>query len=122
MIWKDNGKPRRLMLALMCIWVAGLAAFGLFVENLVGWFLFFSPGWANGWPFGLSFQTVVSVGLIGYILLELTTAAAGVGAVVGLFCVLLRVEEKYEILVYRNRLRILTVLLCLSVTLFFVLT
>ena len=36
------------MFALMCIWVGGLAAFGLFVEVAVGWFLFFSPGWVNG--------------------------------------------------------------------------
>jgi hypothetical protein len=66
-IWKSNRKPGRLMLAVMCIWIAGLAAFGLLVEVLLGWFLFFSPGWANGWPFGLSFETVVSVGsLHGY--------------------------------------------------------
>jgi len=121
MIWKSNGKPGRLMLSLMCVWIAGLAAFGLLVENLVGWFLFFSPGWANGWPFGLSFHTVASIGAIGYILLELTTAAAGVGAIVGLICIFLRVEEKYESLVYRNWPWIVIVLLCLSLLLFSVL-
>jgi hypothetical protein len=106
------------MLSLMCVWIAGLAAFGLFVENWIGWLLFFSPGWANGWPFGLSFHTVASIGIIVYILLELTTAAAGVGAIVGLICILLRVEEKYESLVQRNWLWIMIVLLCLSFLLF----
>jgi hypothetical protein len=42
MMWKSNGKPGRLMLSFMCVWTAGLAAFGLFVENFVGCFLFFS--------------------------------------------------------------------------------
>ncbi len=109
------------MLSFMCVWIAKLTAFGLFVENLVGWALFFSPGWANGWPFGLSFHTVASIGIIVYILLELTTAAAGVGAIVGLICILLRVEEKYESLVYRNWRWVVIVLLCLSVLLFSVL-
>jgi hypothetical protein len=121
MMWKSNGKPGLLMLSFMCVWIAGLAAFGLFVENLVGWVLFFSPGWANGWPFGLSFHTVASIGLIGYLLLELTTAAVGVGAIVGLICIFLRVEEKYESLVYRNWRWIVIALLCLSVLLFSVL-
>jgi len=109
------------MLSLMCIWIAGLAAIGLLVENFVGWFLFFSPGWANGWPFGLSFHTVASIGAIGYILLELTTAAVGVGAIFGLICIFLRVEEKYESLIYGNWLWIMIVLLCLSLLLFSVL-
>jgi hypothetical protein len=117
-MWKSNGKPGRLMLFLMFVWIAGLAAFGLFVENFVGWFLFFSPGWANGWPFGLSFHTVASIGAIAYILLELTTAAVGVGAIVGLSCVFLRIEEKYESLVYSNWPWIVIVLMCLSVLLF----
>jgi hypothetical protein len=120
-MWKSNGKPGRLMLSFMCIWMAGLAAFGLFVENSVGWFLFFSPGWANGWPFGLSFHTVASIGAIAYILLELTTAAIGVGAIVGLICVFLRVEEEYESLVCRNWPWIVISLMCLSVVLFSVL-
>jgi hypothetical protein len=120
-MWKSNGKPGRLMLSFMCVWTAGLAAFGLFVENFVGWFLFFSPGWANGWPFGLSFRTVASIGAIAYILLELTTAAIGVGAILGLICVFLRVDEEYESLVCRNWPWIVISLTCLSVVLFSVL-
>jgi hypothetical protein len=83
------------MLALMCICVAGMAAVELFILNLVGWFLFFSPGWANGWPFGLSFQTVVSIGLTCHITLMIITAAAGVGAIVGFICTLIGVEWTY---------------------------
>ncbi|MFI5456808.1 MAG: hypothetical protein ACHRXM_15280 [Isosphaerales bacterium] len=115
---KSAGKPGRLMLVLMCIWVAGLATFGLFVENIVGWFLFFSPGWANGWPSGWSFQTVLSVGMTGYILLQLMTAAVGVGAIVGLICIFLRVEEEYESLVYRRWLWFAVVFLCLGACIF----
>jgi hypothetical protein len=89
------GESRRLVLALMCIWVAAASVAALFIENVLGWLLFFSPGWANGWPFGLSFQLVVSVGLTGYLLLMLMTAAAGVGSIVGFICSLLGVEWEY---------------------------
>jgi hypothetical protein len=88
---RSTGEPGRLMLALMCTWVAGAAVAALLVENILGWFLFFSPGWANGFPFGLSFQTVLSIGITGYILLMLMTAVTGVGAIVGFTCTLLRV-------------------------------
>ena len=118
MLWKRNGKPGRLMLSLMCVWIAGLAAFGLFVEGIAGAFLFFTAGWANGWPLGLSFQTVLSVGITGYYLLLLMTAAVGVGAIVGLICILLRVEEKYESLVYRRLLWFALLFLCLGAFIF----
>ena len=39
--------PRADARALMCIWVACAVGFALFVENIIGWFLFFSPGWAD---------------------------------------------------------------------------
>jgi hypothetical protein len=99
---KSTGKPGRLMLALMCVWVACAAGFLLIVEYISGWFLFFSPGWANGFPFGLSFQTVLSVGMTGYILLLLMTAATGIGATGALICTLLgfgweRVGRDYRI-------------------------
>ena len=80
------------MLALMCIWVACAAGFALFVENIIGWFLFFSPGWAIDFPFGLSYQTALSIGLTSYLLLMLTTAVACVGGIVGFICTLLRIE------------------------------
>jgi hypothetical protein len=113
-IWKSNGKPGRLLLAAMYIWIAGLAAFGLLVESLVGQFLFFTHGWANGWPFGLSLETVLSVGVTGYVLLELITATTGVGATIGLICICLRVEEEYESLIYRRWPWVVFVLLCIA--------
>ena len=65
---KRTGKLGRLMLALMCIWVAGISIVAPVKENSLGWFLFFSPGWANG-ALGMRFQTVLSVGMTVYILL-----------------------------------------------------
>jgi hypothetical protein len=118
MIWKSNGRPGRLMFALNCVWVAGLAAFGLFVETIVGFFLFFSPGWANGWPFGWRFQTILSVGMTGYLSLQLLTAAVGVGAIVGLICTGLRVEQEYASLIYRRWLWIAVIFLCLAAFIF----
>jgi hypothetical protein len=92
---KSSAKPGRLMLALMCAWVACGAGFALFVENWLGWILFFSPRWANGFPFGLSFQTVLSAGITVYCLLVLLTAAAGVGAIAAFICTLLRVRRQH---------------------------
>jgi hypothetical protein len=83
---KNARQPGRLTLAFMCIWVACASAFLLYVETVAGFFLFFSPGWANGPWF--SFQTVLSVGLTGYSLLMLMTAVAGIGAFAGLVCTL----------------------------------
>jgi len=71
------------MLALMCIWVTGMAAVTLLIENMLGWLIFSSPGWANGFPFGLSFQAALSVGLASYSLLILMSATAGLGAFMG---------------------------------------
>jgi hypothetical protein len=92
---KSISEPGRLMPALLCIWVAAAAAVGLFIENWVGWFLFFSPGWANGPPGGLSFQTVLSIGMTGYMLLVLATAAAGFAAIVGFICTVLRIRWEH---------------------------
>ena len=56
------------MLALMCVWVAGMAVVALLIEHWLGWFLFFSPGW--GTCLCMCFQTVLSVGITGYIFLS----------------------------------------------------
>jgi len=106
------------MLALMCIWVAGAAVAALFVENILGWILFFSPGWANGWPYGWRFQTVLSVGITGHILIMLMTAAGGVGAIVGFICTLLRVRWEHVGRDYRSWFWFAVVFLCLSAVIF----
>src|SRR5208337_541675 len=92
---KVAAKPERPMSAIDWISIAGLAVLALFSEYILSWILFFSPGWTNGWPFGLSSQTVLSAAITGWISLMLMTAAAGAGAVVGFICSLLRVGEKH---------------------------
>ena len=115
---KRSGAAGRLIPALLCIWVAGAAAAGLFVENLLGWLLFFSPGWANGWPNGWSFQTVLSIGMTAQILLMLLTAAAGIGAVVGFICTLLRVRWEHVGQNNRSWLWFAVVVVCLTAGIF----
>jgi hypothetical protein len=97
---KCTGQPRRLGLALLCIWVACAGAFLLVVEYLLGWFLFFSPGWANGSL--LSFQTALSLGMAVYFLVLLMTAGVVIGAAAAFVCALLgfrweRVGRDYRI-------------------------
>ena len=113
-----TGKLERLMLALQCVSAACAAAFFLFVETLVGWFLFFSPGWANGWPFGIRFQTVLTIGTTGYSLLMLVTAAVSVGAIVGLICTVLRIRWQHLGRGYRPWLWFASIFLCVSVVIF----
>lgn len=89
---KSAGEPGRVMLALMCILAAVVAAAALFIETVVGWFVFFSPGWANGWPTPWSFQIVLSIGLTSQTLVMLMTAALGFGAILGFICTLLGIR------------------------------
>ena len=73
--WQPN-----LRMTLYWIGVAGMAGCWLVGEWMFGFFFFFTVGWANGWPFGLSFQLVLSIVMTGYISLMLMTAALGAGA------------------------------------------
>jgi hypothetical protein len=84
----------------MCICVACAGAFLWVVEYLLGWFLFFSPGWANGSL--LSFQTALSAGMAVYLLVLLMTAGVVIGAAAALVCTLFgirweRVGRNYRI-------------------------
>jgi hypothetical protein len=92
-------KPRS---ALAWISIAGMALVGLFWEYLFGFACFFSPGWANDPLFGPNFQAVLAAAITGWISLLLLTAAAGVGAVIGLLFALLRVGERHAGRVYRD--------------------
>ena len=90
----------------------------LFAEYILTWFFFFSPGWANGWPFGIRFHTVLSVALTGWISVILMTALAGVGAIVGFFWALLGLVQKPGSRTYRVWLWISGgLILCLSIPL-----
>jgi hypothetical protein len=106
------------MLALMCVWGAGLSVVALFVENMLGWFLFFSPGWANGFPFGLSFQAVLSIGMTIYFLLLIVTAVAGVGAIVALILICFQVEDECASWLSRKWRWFAVVFLCISAWIF----
>lgn len=53
----------------------------LAVEMFMGFGLWFAPGWANGWPGGLSFHVVWSAGMAGIVFLLVVTAAVAMGAV-----------------------------------------
>jgi hypothetical protein len=87
-------------LALLWFFVAAFSACALFAEFFVSAFFFFSPGWANGWPFGLSFQLALAIGVTIWCAVMLMTAAAGLGAIIGFVCALFRLGEKRGIRVY----------------------
>jgi hypothetical protein len=55
-------------------------------EIWFGFGLWFAPGWANGWPGGLSIHTVWSGGMAALLFLMLLTLAVGAGAVIGSLC------------------------------------
>ncbi len=50
-------------------------------EVYLGFGLAFNPGWANGWPNGLSIHSVWSTGMTILFLLFLFTTAVGLGAI-----------------------------------------
>lgn len=106
-------------MALTWIAIAGMAGCWLIGECLFGFFFFFSPGWANGWPFGLSFQLVLSVAMTGYMSLMLMTAAAGVGAILEFIGALAGLREERQRQFYCWWLWIAAaVILCVSVLAF----
>jgi hypothetical protein len=113
------GKPEDPVLARGWASRAGLAIALLFSEYIFGWILFLSPGWANGWPFGIRFQTVLSVALTSWAFLAAMTAAAGAGAIVGFICALLGLGTKSGRWVYRIWLWTAAMaILCFSIPLF----
>jgi hypothetical protein len=62
-----------------CFTIAGLAAAAIPCELFVGFGLWFSPGWANGWP-GLRTQLVVAAGLSAHAAVVLLTIFVGIWA------------------------------------------
>ena len=99
--------------------MSGIIAATLFLEYVMSWILFFSPGWANGWPFGVRFQSVLSAAATGWISIMLMTLAAGVGALVGFVCALLGIGKTHGRRAYRFWLRLaVVVIICLSVWVF----
>jgi hypothetical protein len=113
--WQPN--PR---MVLYWIGIAALAGFWLAGEWLFAFFLFFTAGWANGWPLGLSFQLVLSVVMTGYMSLMLMTAAIGVGAIIGYLAASAGVREARQWQLYRRWLCFAaSVIVCLGIIVFF---
>jgi hypothetical protein len=60
-----------------------LWAFGALAAELVIGFPFaFSPGWANGWPCGLTIHRVWSAGMTAYLFVLMITVGMGAGATI----------------------------------------
>jgi hypothetical protein len=67
-------------------WILHKALIALALEVFGGFPLWFAPGWANGWPFGLTIHTVWSGGMAFLFSAVLLTMAVCTGAAVGFFC------------------------------------
>jgi hypothetical protein len=66
-----------------------------------------TPGWANGWPFGLSFQAVLAAGAAIWFGVCAMTATAGAGALLESVAALVGLSA-------RRGWRLYILLLCLS--------
>jgi hypothetical protein len=62
--------------------IAGKSLAALPIVAFFGFPLAFSPGWANGWPFGLTIYSVWSAGMSVLYFLLLMTGGVGLGALV----------------------------------------
>lgn len=62
--------------------IAAVAALGC--ELFFGFGFFFAPGWANGWPGGLSMSRVWSAGMTAYLFAIILTIGLAVGGMFGL--------------------------------------
>jgi hypothetical protein len=69
------------------IFFLGFAVFGAEVVGSFGFF--FAPGWANGWPAGLSIYQVWSTWLTLVLFVMLITIGVALGSLVSLCCSLL---------------------------------
>jgi len=72
------------------------SALGALVLEVVGSFPFyFAPGWANGWPGGLTIYKVWSTWLTLTLFVMLMTFGVAVGSLVSLLCCLFPRGERY---------------------------
>jgi hypothetical protein len=60
--------------------IGGISLLALLIEAFTVFGLAFNPGWANGWPFGLTIDSVWSAGLSFWFFMILMTVAVGLGA------------------------------------------
>jgi hypothetical protein len=116
---ENDTQPQAPMSAFQWFLVVAMAGGALFFQFALGFLVFFSPGWANGWPFGLSFQSVISIAITIWLSIMLFTAFAGAGAIIGLGCAWMQIGKRNGLRIYRNWLWLsLVTVLCLSVLVF----
>lgn len=65
-------------------------------EASFGFALWFAPGWANGWPLGLTIHTVWSTGMVVLLFLLSLTSAVSVGAAIGSVCARSEVGRRWD--------------------------
>ena len=112
---QSDGQAQSPKSAVQWLLIVAIAGGSLFCQYALGFFLFFSPGWANGWPFGFSFQTVISSVITIWLSIMLFTAFAGAGAIVGLGCAWTQIGKRDGFRIYRIWLWLaLVTVLCLS--------
>jgi hypothetical protein len=70
------------------------------LDLFLGFPLFFAPGWANGWPSGLTIHAVWSAGMTLIIFVLLMGIAVGLGGFVGLACSLRGKAPRYAVSSY----------------------
>jgi hypothetical protein len=96
--------------------VLALGAFvALPVEFVLGFPFLFAPGWANGWPGGLTIYAVWSAGMTAYLFVMMMTAGTAVGATVTFLVCLSSVDRRrvvYGFCVWQGIWTGLTIVTC----------
>ena len=92
-----------------------VAAFG--GEVFFGFGLFFAPGWANGWPGGLTIHRVWSAFMTTYLFVLMMTVGIGAGGLIGLLLRLVLGNRRTTLVFYFWLLicSVFTVLTCINV-------
>jgi hypothetical protein len=79
-------------------------------ELFFGFGLWFAPGWAREWPFGLPFQVVWATGLAIMLCLIVVTGSAAIGAIMISRWIRHGIEPRLVETTYRTRLIVSAIL------------
>jgi len=95
--------------------VALVAFAALACELFFGFPFFFAPGWANGWPGGLTIHRVWSFAMTTYLFVVMMTIGIGVGGFVGVLLGLFLGGRRTELIFFAWLLlwTVLTTLTCI---------
>jgi hypothetical protein len=87
-----------------------LRSFAVLVfEVYTGCGMSFNPGWANGWPFGMTIHAVFSTAMSGLSFLMLVTASVFAGSLIAACCATIGVGDRYI------RLGFIALMICCTV-------